>query len=203
MSSVGTGALSLLDWRRRVDELYADVRRLSAEDPSEAHRVWRERRDDLFASHDQSPVPDRAAFKGLSYFPYDAAWRAEVELEPAPAQRLTVQSGTGEDFDLDRLGIVAIPGGTLEVHWIDVYSGGVFVPVHDLTSGRTSYGGGRYVLDTAKGADLGGTGDKLVIDLNFAYSPSCAFDPRWSCPLAPQGNRLFVAVEAGEQLRSL
>jgi uncharacterized protein len=112
MSVVGTGALSLLDWRRRVNELYADVRRISSEDPCDAHRVWRERRDDLFASHEQSPVPDRAAFNGLTYFPYDAAWRTEVEVETAPPQRLTVQSGTGEDFDLDRLGIVTIPGGT-------------------------------------------------------------------------------------------
>jgi uncharacterized protein (DUF1684 family) len=202
MNVVGTAALSLLDWRRRINEIYGDVRRIASEDPYEAHRVWRERRDDLLASHEQSPIPDKSGFEGLAYFPYDPAWRVEVVVQPAPPQRLTVHSGTGEAFDLDRLGIVAVPGGTLEVHWIDVYGGGVFVPVHDLTSGRTTYGGGRYVLDTAKGADLGGTGDELVIDLNFAYSPSCAFDPRWSCPLAPEGNRLPVAVDAGERLRS-
>jgi uncharacterized protein (DUF1684 family) len=202
MNVVGTAALSLLDWRRRINEIYGDVRRIASEDPCEAHRVWRERRDDLFASHEQSPISDKSGFEGLAYFPYDPAWRVEVEVQPAPEQRLTLESGTGEAFELDRLGVVAVPGGTLEVHWIDVYGGGVFVPVHDLTSGRTTYGGGRYVLDTAKGADLGGTGDGLVIDLNFAYSPSCAFDPRWSCPLAPEGNRLPVAVDAGERLRS-
>ena len=61
-----------------------------------------------------------------------------------------------------------------------------------------SYGGGRYLLDTVKGADLGGDGDALVVDLNFAYAPSCAYDPAWACPLAPAGNRVEVAVPVGE-----
>ena len=59
-------------------------------------------------------------------------------------------------------------------------------------------GGGRYVLDTVKGADLGADGDRLIVDFNFAYNPSCAYDPGWACPLAPPANRLPVAVEAGE-----
>ena len=188
--------LSLLDWRRRVFELYAEVRRLSVDDPAEAHRLWCDRRNELYAHHDQSPVPDPSRFAGLSFFPYDPAWRVVAEVKPAPAQRLVVQSGTGEDFVLDRIGVIEVPGGTLDVHWIAVYGGGVFVPVRDATSGQSTYGGGRYVLDTVKGADLGG---ELIVDLNFSYSPSCAFDPRWSCPLAPLGNRLEVAVEAGEK----
>ena len=98
--------------------------------------------------------------------------------------------------ETDSLGVVDVPGGTLDVHWIDVYGGGVFLPVHDATSGTLTYGGGRYVLDTVKGADLGGA---LIVDFNFAYAPSCAFDPRWSCPLAPPGNRIDVAIEAGEK----
>ncbi len=54
-------------------------------------------------------------------------------------------------------------------------------------------------LDTVKGADLGATpGGELVLDLNFAYNPSCAYDARWACPLAPPGNRLALAVRVGE-----
>jgi len=49
-----------------------------------------------------------------------------------------------------------------------------------------------------KGADLGWNGGRLVLDLNFAYNPSCAYDPRWACPLAPPGNRLAVSVRGGE-----
>jgi uncharacterized protein (DUF1684 family) len=188
--------LSLLDWRRQVAAIYTDVRRLAAADPAGAHQMWCDRRNDLYLHHEDSPVADRASFAGLTFFPYDPAWRVEAEVRPAPPQRLTVQSGTGEEFVLERIGVVEVPGGMLDVHWIDVYGGGVFLPVRDATSGHSTYGGGRYVLDTVKGADLGG---ELIVDLNFAYAPSCAFDPRWSCPLAPPGNVLEVAVEAGER----
>jgi len=70
------------------------------------------------------------------------------------------------------------------------------------TSGRETYGGGRYVLDTVKGADLGEEDGRLVLDFNFAYNPSCSYDPGWVCPLAPPVNRLAVAVEAGEKYHS-
>jgi uncharacterized protein (DUF1684 family) len=68
----------------------------------------------------------------------------------------------------------------------------------DATSGRDSYGGGRYLLDTVKGADLGGEDGRLVLDFNFAYNPSCAYNPRWTCPLPPRQSRLPLAVTAGE-----
>jgi uncharacterized protein (DUF1684 family) len=122
---------------------------------------------------------------------------------PRPSERLVVHSDTGEPFSLVRIGAVEIPGGTLDVHWLDVYGGGLFLPFGDTTNGHFTYGGGRYLLDTIKGADLGGDGDRLWLDFNFAYHPSCAYDPRWSCPLAPPGNRLPVAVEAGERLDPL
>ena len=85
------------------------------------------------------------------------------------------------------------------MHWLEAYGGGLFLPVRDATYGATSYGGGRYVLDTVKGADLGADGDRLIVDFNFAFNPSCAYDPGWVCPLAPPANRLPVAVEAGER----
>jgi len=91
-------------------------------------------------------------------------------------------------------------GGEIVLYWIAGYGGGVFLPFGDATNGATTYAGGRYLLDTIKGADLGGDGDRLVVDLNFAYHPSCTYDPRWSCPLAPDGNRTAVPVAAGEQL---
>ena len=74
----------------------------------------------------------------------------------------------------------------------------MFLPFRDATSGKSTYGGGRYLLDTAKGADLGGDGATLRLDFNFAYHPSCHYDPQWVCPLAPLSNRLTVAIEAGE-----
>ena len=76
----------------------------------------------------------------------------------------------------------------------------MFLPFRDGTSGNQTYGGGRYLLDTAKGADLGTEDGGLVLDFNFAYHPSCVWDDRWSCPLAPPGNRLDIEVLAGEGL---
>jgi uncharacterized protein (DUF1684 family) len=88
----------------------------------------------------------------------------------------------------------------LDVWWLASYGGGVFAPVKDALAGVATYGGGRYLLDTAKGADLGGDAREgiLVVDFNFAYNPSCAYDPAWQCPLAPPGNTLATAVHAGE-----
>ena len=85
------------------------------------------------------------------------------------------------------------------MYWLEGYGGGVFLPFRDATSGRETYGGGRYLLDTVKGADLGAAADGLVLDFNFAYNPSCAYGPQWVCPLAPRANTLDVAVRAGEQ----
>ena len=66
--------------------------------------------------------------------------------------------------------------------------------------GDTTYGGGRYLLDTVKGSDLGEADGGIVLDFNFAYNPSCAYDPRWTCPLSPLDSRLAIPVDAGELL---
>ena len=75
-----------------------------------------------------------------------------------------------------------------------------FVPFRDGTSGAETYGGGRYVLDTVKGSDLGLEAGRLVLDFNFAYNPSCSYDPRWVCPLSPPANRLSLTIRAGERM---
>jgi hypothetical protein len=87
---------------------------------------------------------------------------------------------------------------------MEAYAGGLFVPFRDATSGSETYSGGRYVLDTMKSADLGADADAstVVLDFNYAYHPSCVYDARWVCPLAPPENRLSCAVRAGERLRA-
>jgi len=194
-------AYDVLDWRRRVFALYASVR--TASDPALGHELWRRGRDRLFVEHPASPLlpEQRAAFAGLRVAPYDPAWRFELEVRPASATRWEVQTGTDGIVPFQRLGLISVPGvGDLDVWRLTTYGGGVFLPVRDAGCGRPGggYGGGRYVLDTVKGADLGGDGGRLVIDFNFAYAPSCAYDPAWACPLAPAGNRVEVAVPVGE-----
>ncbi|RZU34307.1 DUF1684 domain-containing protein [Blastococcus saxobsidens] len=193
--------LSLLDWRRRVAALHASVR--DARDPEQGWRRWRDGRDELFAGHPQSPLSAEArrAFEGLPVAAYDSALRFEPEVAPAPPLRLEVPTAADGVVPLDRIGTVDLPNlGRLDVWWVALYGGGIFLPLRDSTAGSATYGGGRYLLDTVKGADLGGNDGRLVVDLNFAYHPSCAYDPRWSCPLAPEGNRVEAPVAAGELL---
>lgn len=193
----------LLDWRRQVGALYARVRQERAHDPASAHELWRSARNRLLRDHPQSPLlpEDRAAFQGLPCWPYDPALAFTAPIDPLPQERLTIPSSTGQDMPLVRFGRVGLPVGSLDVYWIDVYGGGVFLPFRDAGSGAESYGGGRYLLDTAKSADLGSTPDgELVLDFNFAFHPSCFYDPRWSCPLAPPQNVLKGPVRAGERV---
>ena len=194
--------LDLLDWRRRVGALYAEIR--STGDPRRAHDRWRATRDALLGTHPQSPIPEesRRRFTGVPVAPYDPAFRFEVTLDAGvEACRLDVPTGTDGVVRLDRIGRIILPElGSLDAWWVGGYGGGLFLPVRDATAGITTYGGGRYVLDTIKGADLGGRDGRLVVDLNFAYNPSCAYDPMWACPLAPPGNVLAIPVTAGELL---
>ncbi|HMJ38352.1 MAG TPA: DUF1684 domain-containing protein [Verrucomicrobiae bacterium] len=195
--------LDLVDWRRRVGDLY----RISGPD---ANVRFRQQRDELFRSHPQSPIePDeRASFKGLRYYPYEAAYRVQAWFEPADGSELVIDTG-GEDGAVRyrRAGrLVFELGGSpcrLTVLSLVQYAGGLFVPFRDTTSGRETYGGGRYLFDTAKDTDglvleiTPGSSD-VVIDLNYAYNASCAYSPRWACPLAPPENYLTVPVRAGE-----
>ncbi len=233
--------LSLADWRRRIADLYAEVRRVADRDAAAAHRLWREARETLYREHPRSPVPPagRSAFRALHH-PYDPALRFDLVPDPLPGRAtdpgdagvgqagaglavprpgdagpavpgqvpgwVALPTSGGEELRFRPVARLALPlpGGArhLTLFWMEGYAGGLFLPFGDATNGATTYGAGRYVLDTAKGADLGPgrIAGSLVVDLNFAYQPSCAFDPRWACPLAPPENRLDIAIVAGERL---
>ena len=194
--------LATVDWRRMTFDLYRRVRATS--DPETAHAMWRETRDAMFGEHPASPLLDEDArdFEALPVPDYDPAWRFRARVEPAEPLAMDVETGTDGIVHFDRLGVADLPGvGTLDVWSHGGYAGGVFVPVKDASAGkaRGTYGGGRYLLDTIKGADLGGDDGELVLDFNFAYNPSCAYDPAWACPLAPPGNTVAVPIPVGEQ----
>jgi uncharacterized protein (DUF1684 family) len=205
-------ALDVADWRRRIHDTYRRIR--ETPEPRAAHDLWRAARDDLFATHPSTPLlpEDRPASTGLPTTPYDPAWRFELAILPADAHRMIVPTGTDGDVPFDRIGLVDVPGvGRLDVWRLASYGGGIFVPVRDALAGRHggTYGGGRYLLDTVKGADLGpgsdgpgsdsGSAGTLVLDFNFAYNPSCAYDPAWACPLAQPGNTVGVEIPVGER----
>jgi uncharacterized protein len=186
--------LDLLDWKRRVFALYGEVR--EAADPADGWQRWCALRAALFCDHPQSPsVGVRPA-----YFPYDPAWRFLAEVVPAPPETRLIGGSGPEPTSFTRFAWARFEGYELELFWLEAYGGGLFLPFRDETSGGETYGAGRYLLDTVKGSDLGMEGGKLVLDFNFAYNPSCAYDPKWACPLSPPANRLPIAVRAGEMI---
>ena len=204
MTSDPVALLDLVDWRRRVGDLY----RITGPDALSRFRAGR---DELFGTHPQSPVEpeDRAAFKGLRYFDHDPAFRVDANIEPGDGSELVIDTG-GEDGAVRyrRAGTLVFrigrQGCRLTVLSLVQYAGGLFVPFRDATSGHETYGGGRYLFDTAKDTDglvletrVGSAG--VVIDFNYAYNPSCVFSSRWACPLAPAENHLRVPIRAGEQ----
>ena len=199
--------LALADWRREVGSLYAALRADGRPGPMRAV-AFRSAKDRLLGGHPSSPVPEdqRRDFHGLAYFRHDPVLAVRARLEPDPeAQPLDVpRSGEGPQMPFERIGWVrfTIDGSPcrLSVFWLNEYAGGIFIPFRDTTSGKETYGGGRYLWDSAKGADLGTDGDEVILDFNYAYHPSCVYDPAWSCPLAPQENWLPIPILAGERL---
>lgn len=187
--------IDLADWRDRVALLYtSDVDLIG----------FRAERDTLFAAHPQSPIPpdDRASFTGLRYFPPDADARAETTVEEAGGDIEIDTGGPDGLLRYRRIGIADTPWGELSLWWLDAYGGGLFVPVRDSTCGTDTYGGGRYLTDTVKGTHGRGLtllGDQRIrLDFNYLYNPSCAYDDRWACPLAPEPNRVSAPIRAGE-----
>ncbi|MFF1819336.1 DUF1684 domain-containing protein [Kribbella sp. NPDC058245] len=193
-------SLETADWRRRVFALYESVR--AQDDPAQAHKVWQTGRDELLKTHPASPVEEPSTYGGPEIGAYRPELRFDVaidnDVEPV---RWEVPSATDGVIPFSRIGVVHLPDvGDLDVWWLESYGGGLFVPVKDALAGKLTYGGGRYLIDTVKGADLGGDfrAGRLVIDLNFAYNPSCAYSARWTCPLAPKTNTVAVELPVGE-----
>ena len=221
--------LDLYDYRRRMAALYRQREEAFRQGADEQETLLRFRagKDALFAAHPQSALEpaERASFAGLRYFPYAPALRVEATLTPLAPESdddqedeedeegarieasgphtMRFQRAARVSFTLDQT------PAELTLYWIDVYGGGLFLAFRDATCPAESYGGGRYLFDTVKGSDIirleggdgarGFAGGRILLDFNYAYNPSCAYDPRWVCPLAPRENRLPMPIRAGEQ----
>lgn len=191
----GVDELDLSDWRERVARLYLSDLDLTG---------FRAARDELFARHPQSPIPpdERPAFTGVRYFPENPEAVVEVAVRPAEGTLRIDTGGPDGVVQYRRVGVAQTPWGPLTLWWIEAYGGGLFLPFRDGTCGPESYGGGRYLTDTVKGTFGRGltvlAEDRVRLDFNYAYNPSCAYDDRWACPLAPIENRVTAPIDAGE-----
>jgi uncharacterized protein (DUF1684 family) len=199
----GQDLLDLAAWRRQVGDLYR-LRGPGALDE------FRRGRDHLFKNHPQSPIEDRDSFAALDYFPADPAFRVQALFAPSLSDEEVVIDTGGDDGAIRyrRAGNLRFRlAGTecrLTVLSLIAYGGGLFLPFKDATSRGETYGGGRYLFDTVKNTDglaleLEVGSDQVVLDFNYAYNPSCAYNPRWACPLSPPENTVPVAVTAGEK----
>lgn len=196
---------TLAQWRARVGELYARVRTAGDHRPEAACAEFRAARDALFRGHPDSPLDDdaRASFAGIRYFPYDPQWRLIGAIAPAEGEEFEIPLPADGVLRLTPAGRVhfeiAGRGFALTAFWMEGYGGGLWLPFADATSGRSTFGAGRYLFDTIKGADPGVDAHSMTLDFNYAYNPSCAYNDHWVCPLTPRENVLPVAVEAGEK----
>src|SRR5215469_8325934 len=204
--------LDLYDYRRRVAAMYRERAEamLAGEDAAMVLQRFRETRDALFATHPQSALDEeqRQHFEGLRYFPYNPAMclTADVDINVEPTL-LTVAMNEKESMTMTKVARLRFTLDGQEVglslYWLNIYGGGLFLPFRDTTSPAESYGGGRYLFDTIKGSDFlpvpgVSTNERILLDFNYAYNPSCAYNDRWVCPLAPIENRLKVPIRAGE-----
>ena len=196
---------ALVDYRRAVAKIYAQLRQPDLSLEEKCHK-FRQGRDVLFATQPQSALSNeqKASFTGLRYYPYNPAWRfilpVEKDVEPEIIEVELQHDGLTRMQRFGKIRFeVAGQSVMLSLFWFLGYGGGLFLPFRDLTNGTATYGGGRYLLDSIKHADLGHEEGNLVIDFNYAYNPSCAYNPRWFCPLAARENWLPVAIPAGEQ----
>lgn len=199
-----TDTISLAGWRRNVAELYAAVR--ASDDPVLAWYTFVDGRNNLFKEHTQTPLnaQNRNGFKGLPYYDYDqnlrTMGRINYNVEPDVFRVELQDDGI---LQYRRVATVHFRFNTrplqLSLFWIMGYGGGLFLPFKDGTSGQETFGGGRYLYDTIKGADLGAYWETITLDFNFAYNPSCAYNDAYSCPLAPQENQLPIEIKAGEK----
>ena len=204
--------LDLYDYRCRVADMYRMRRQatLAGEDATSVLQRFREARNELFVKHSQSAldIEQKRKFQGLRYFLYNPAMCVEADIDTGvePVQ-LSVAMNAEESMTMTTVGRLhfTLEGVrvALSLYWLNIYGGGLFLPFRDTTSPAESYGGGRYLFDTIKGSDFlatsGASGiERILLDFNYAYNPSCAYNDRWVCPLAPVENRLSIPIRAGE-----
>ena len=163
----------------------------------------RERKDEFFAEHPQSPIPPerREGFDGLDYFPPDPSYRvdAAVTVHDDP-EEVTMHTTANTTVAYRKVVTFAFEIRGREQSLAGYRHGdgeSIFVPFRDKTTGQQTYRKGRY-MELEPSRDLA-DGDVVPLDFNLAYTPFCAYSDSFACPLPPEENWLDVAITAGER----
>lgn len=162
---------------------------------------FRKSKDEFFATDEVSPLTpeQRKNFRSLEYYAENPQLRFAVALDEFPDQEkepTEIITSMGDSSTQTRWGkfSFSVDGQDVSLTVFRSFDGDdFFLPFADSTSGSETYGAGRY-LDIVPLRD-----GRYLIDFNYAYNPYCAYNPHWSCPIPPPGNRLKVAILAGEK----
>jgi uncharacterized protein (DUF1684 family) len=142
--------------------------------------------------------PARAEFKGTDYYPADRKWVVNARFEPyQPPKQVPILNVLGMETEETSPGALAfeVDGRPYKLEALkEKGEEQFFIIFADQTSGKETYGAGRYLYADPPGAD-----GVVRLDFNRAYSPPCAFTKYATCPLPPAQNRLPLRVEAGER----
>ena len=162
--------------------------------------------NDFYQNPETSPLKEKAtSFKGHEFYPIDLSYRVEAEfvaLENEPFFKMKTSGHKTPEYRRYGIYKFEIKGKPYELTVLQnkknmsspIYKNHLFLPFQDLTSGDTTYGGGRYIdMRIPKG-------NKVIIDFNLSYNPYCAYTDGYNCPIPPAENRLDVAIEAGIKL---
>jgi len=159
---------------------------------------FRSEKDDFFRSDSQSPLSaeQRKVFRGLNYFPENGALRFHATLDRDVAHETVEMDTTGGEKQVYRReGNVSFPldGGEVTVSLYSTEDSDLlFLPFKDQTSGKETYGAGRYIeVEVAED-------DTVLLDFNYAYNPYCSYNDCWSCTIPPLENWLKAPIHAGE-----
>ena len=166
-----------------------------------AAEEWRKEKDKYFMYDFDSPIPHetRHEFKGLLYYPYNSKFRVRAKMRTVKSDEI-IQMVTSKDtnqpyrkfgylefsFDGKQNKLAAYKRA-----WVHADDPHLFIPFRDATSGKETYGAGRYI-------DMKES-EQYVIDFNTAYNPFCVYNENYSCPIPPKENWLAVEIKAGEK----
>lgn len=175
-----------------------------AQNKTEAAQKYQTELISFYDNEETTPLDkdEKQVFKGITFFDIDEKYIIEAELELLKNQKPFLMPSTGKiqqkykkygvlHFEVDGQKLQLVVYQNIDLSKRKGFEKHLFLPFYDLTSGETTYGGGRYLDVEIPDSN------KLIIDFNQAYNPYCAYSARYSCPITPEENFLDIEIKAG------